>query len=90
MNYQANSARYESMSYKRSGKSGVLLPAVSLGLWKNFGGEVPLEQSRKMVLRALDLGITHFDMANNDGPPYDFNQGNIRSYLEEGFAPLSG
>ncbi|WP_455663368.1 aldo/keto reductase [Pradoshia sp.] len=70
MHYQANSTRYETMSYKRSGNSGILLPAISLGLWKNFGSEAPLGRSREMVLKAFDLGITHFDLANNYGPPY--------------------
>lgn len=70
MNYEASSTRYETMPYRRSGRSGVLLPAISLGLWKNFGGEVPLEQSREMIRKAFDLGITHFDLANNYGPPY--------------------
>jgi L-glyceraldehyde 3-phosphate reductase len=57
------------MRYNRSGRSGLKLPAVSLGLWHNFGGVDPLEISRAMVLRAFDLGITHFDLANNYGPP---------------------
>ncbi|PQD95684.1 L-glyceraldehyde 3-phosphate reductase [Pradoshia eiseniae] len=87
MNYQANSARYESMSYRRSGKSGVLLPAISLGLWKNFGGEVPFEQSRKMVLRAFDLGITHFDLANNYGPPYGSAEETFGHILKKDLLP---
>ena len=87
MNYQANSARYESMSYRRSGKSGVLLPAISLGLWKNFGGEVPFEQSSKMVLRAFDLGITHFDLANNYGPPYGSAEETFGHILKKDLLP---
>jgi len=62
--------RYDRMSYRRSGRSGLRLPAISLGLWQNFGGEVPLEQCRAIVRRAFDLGVTHFDLANNYGPPY--------------------
>jgi L-glyceraldehyde 3-phosphate reductase len=62
--------RYERMPYRRCGRSGLLLPAVSLGLWQNFGGDRPLESSRAIVRRAFDLGITHFDLANNYGPPY--------------------
>src|SRR3954471_17658061 len=58
------------MQYRRSGRSGLQLPAISLGLWQNFGHETPLETSRAIVRRAFDLGITHFDLANNYGPPY--------------------
>ena len=69
MNYLPNESRYQSMRYNRSGCSGLKLPAVSLGLWHNFGGVDTFSNSRAMVLRAFDLGITHFDLANNDGPP---------------------
>lgn len=69
MNYLSNSTRYESMQYRRSGRSGLKLPAVSLGLWHNFGGVDIFSNSRDMVLRAFDLGITHLDLANNYGPP---------------------
>lgn len=69
MNYIASESRYQSMQYRRSGRSGLKLPAVSLGLWHNFGGVDVYENSRSMVLRAFDLGITHFDLANNYGPP---------------------
>ncbi|MEV0717153.1 L-glyceraldehyde 3-phosphate reductase [Asanoa sp. NPDC050611] len=62
--------RYERMSYRRTGRSGLKLPAVSLGLWQNFGGERPLETQRAIVRRAFDRGVTHFDLANNYGPPY--------------------
>src|SRR5690242_7102112 len=68
--YLSKTDRYELMSYRRCGRSGILLPAVSLGLWHNFGGVDSLENSRAMLLRAFDLGITHFDLANNYGPPY--------------------
>jgi L-glyceraldehyde 3-phosphate reductase len=68
--YVAAADRYERMTYNRSGRSGLLLPAISLGLWHNFGHDRPLESSRAIVRRAFDLGITHFDLANNYGPPY--------------------
>ncbi len=69
MTYRAADNRYESMRYERTGHSGLKLPAVSLGLWHNFGGVDTFETSRAMLLRAFDLGITHFDLANNYGPP---------------------
>jgi L-glyceraldehyde 3-phosphate reductase len=69
MDYLPASNRYDSMTYRRSGRSGLLLPAISLGLWYNFGGVDPLENGRAMLRRAFDLGITHFDLANNYGPP---------------------
>jgi L-glyceraldehyde 3-phosphate reductase len=68
--YVADPGRYDGMDYRRTGRSGLKLPAMSLGLWQNFGGEKPLEHSRAIVRRAFDLGITHFDLANNYGPPY--------------------
>ncbi len=69
MTYLANESRYEAMHYRRCGRSGLKLPAVSLGLWHNFGGVDVYENSREIVLRAFDLGVTHFDLANNYGPP---------------------
>lgn len=69
MSYLPSSSRYQTMQYRRSGKSGLKLPAVSLGLWHNFGGVDIFSNSREMILRAFDLGITHFDLANNYGPP---------------------
>src|SRR5271167_650176 len=62
--------RYGSMTYHRCGRSGLLLPALSLGLWQNFGDDRPIETQRAILRRAFDLGITHFDLANNYGPPY--------------------
>ena len=62
--------RYDRMQYRRCGRSGLLLPAISLGLWQNFGGDRPLEDSRAILRRAFDLGVTHIDLANNYGPPY--------------------
>src|SRR5512143_1989619 len=67
--YRPNPARYDGMIYRRCGASGVLLPAVSLGLWHNFGAVDPFATARASVRRAFDLGITHFDLANNYGPP---------------------
>src|SRR5436305_1542865 len=70
MSYVPAEDRYDRMTYRRSGRSGLHLPAVSLGLWQNFGHDRPLDTSRAIVRRAFDLGITHFDLANNYGPPY--------------------
>lgn len=68
MSYLANPERYQSMEYRRCGNSGLQLPAISLGLWHNFGDTTLFDNSRDMLLRAFDLGITHFDLANNYGP----------------------
>jgi L-glyceraldehyde 3-phosphate reductase len=73
--------RYKHMQYRRSGRSGLLLPALSLGLWHNFGGEVPFESGRAIARRAFDLGITHFDLANNYGPPYGSAEENFGRIL---------
>src|ERR671924_992774 len=70
MTYVPAPGRYERMRYRRCGRSGIKLPEISLGLWQNFGTERPLEHSRAILRRAFDLGITHFDLANNYGPPY--------------------
>jgi L-glyceraldehyde 3-phosphate reductase len=70
MTYVADDQRYERMAYRRSGRSGLQLPVISLGLWHNFGHDRPLETGRAILRRAFDLGITHFDLANNYGPPY--------------------
>ena len=67
--YQAEESRYDKMSYKRCGNSGILLPRVSLGMWQNFGAEKPLPEQKEIIFRAFDLGITHFDLANNYGAP---------------------
>ena len=67
--YQADDSRYDKMSYKRCGNSGILLPRVSLGMWQNFGTEKPLTEQKEIIFRAFDLGITHFDLANNYGAP---------------------
>jgi len=70
MSYMPAVDRYAGMTYRRCGRSGLQLPALSLGLWQNFGGDRPLEVSRAIIRRAFDLGVTHFDLANNYGPPY--------------------
>lgn len=85
--FSANSDRYERMQYRRSGRSGLKLPAVSLGLWHNFGGVDPLENGRAMLRRAFDLGITHFDLANNYGPPPGSAEENFGRLLRQDFRP---
>ena len=77
--------RYQSMIYRRCGRSGLLLPPVSLGLWQNFGDDRPLETQRSVLRRAFDLGITHFDLANNYGPPYGSAETNFGRILREDF-----
>jgi L-glyceraldehyde 3-phosphate reductase len=76
-----NEDRYQGMQYRRSGRSGLKLPAISLGLWQNFGGDAPIERQRAIVRRAFDLGITHFDLANNYGPPYGSAEDNFGRLL---------
>ncbi len=88
MTYTPASARYERMLYNRVGRSGLKLPAVSLGLWQNFGHNRPLDASRAIVRRAFDLGITHFDLANNYGPPYGSAEENFGRLLRDDFALL--
>jgi L-glyceraldehyde 3-phosphate reductase len=85
--YIANEQRYDTMQYRRCGKSGLRLPAISLGLWHNFGGADVFENSRAMVRRAFDLGITHFDLANNYGPPYGSAEANFGEILRLDLAP---
>ncbi len=79
--------RYERMPYRRTGRSGLLLPAISLGLWWNFGHDRPLETSRAIVRRAFDLGITHFDLANNYGPPYGSAEETFGVLVEQDLRP---
>ena len=85
--YQALDSRYETMSYRRSGKSGIQLPLISLGLWHNFGGVDNFENARAMLRRAFDLGITHFDLANNYGPPYGSAEENFGVIFKKDFLP---
>jgi L-glyceraldehyde 3-phosphate reductase len=82
MTFVPAAERYGSMQYRRTGRSGLLLPAVSLGLWHNFGGDRPLDTQRAIIRRAFDLGITHFDLANNYGPPYGSAEENFGRILE--------
>jgi L-glyceraldehyde 3-phosphate reductase len=86
--YAAREDRYERMPYRRCGRSGLLLPAISLGLWQNFGDSRPLEHSRAILRRAFDLGITHFDLANNYGPPYGTAELNFGRLLAQDFRHL--
>jgi L-glyceraldehyde 3-phosphate reductase len=85
--YIAADDRYESMPYRRCGRSGLKLPAISLGLWQNFGDDFPLQNSRAILRRAFDLGITHFDLANNYGPPYGSAEKNFGRIFAEDFKP---
>ncbi len=87
MSYAAAADRYESMTYRRCGRSGIKLPLLSLGLWQNFGSERPLETQRAILRRAFDLGITHFDLANNYGPPYGSAEENFGRVLATDFKP---
>jgi L-glyceraldehyde 3-phosphate reductase len=87
MSYSAAERRYESMPYRRTGRSGLKLPAVSLGLWQNFGDISPLDTQRAILRRAFDLGVTHFDLANNYGPPYGSAETNFGRIFAEDFAP---
>jgi L-glyceraldehyde 3-phosphate reductase len=85
--YRADPGRYERMSYRRVGASGIQLPAISLGLWQNFGDDRPLAARRAILRRAFDLGITHFDLANNYGPPYGAAETNFGRIFGEDFRP---
>ena len=87
MSYLADSNRYDDMPYRRVGRSGLHLPAVSLGLWQNFGDVDPLATQRAILRRAFDLGVTHFDLANNYGPPYGSAETNFGRIFAEDFKP---
>jgi L-glyceraldehyde 3-phosphate reductase len=87
MAYRAADDRYDSMTYRRTGRSGLDLPAISLGLWHNFGDEMPFDRQRAILRRAFDLGITHFDLANNYGPPYGSAETNFGRHLADDFTP---
>lgn len=87
MSYLANPERYQSMEYRRCGNSGLQLPAISLGLWHNFGDTTLFDNSREMLLRAFDLGITHFDLANNYGPPPGSAETNFGRVLQHDLLP---
>src|SRR3984885_9352866 len=85
--YVPDKGRYEQIQYRRCGRSGLQLPAISLGLWQNFGDDRPLATSRSIIRRAFDLGITHFDLANNYGPPYGSAEINFGRIYEEDLRP---
>ncbi|MEU9891784.1 L-glyceraldehyde 3-phosphate reductase [Sphaerisporangium sp. NPDC051011] len=87
MTYSASSDRYERQPYNRSGRSGLKLPAVSLGLWHNFGDDKPIETQRATLRRAFDLGVTHFDLANNYGPPAGSAERNFGQIFAQDFRP---
>ena len=87
MGYQPDKNRYRTMEYRRCGRSGIRLPAISLGLWHNFGDTTLIENSRQLLQRAFDLGITHFDLANNYGPPPGSAERNFGRILQEDFLP---
>ncbi|WP_122262099.1 L-glyceraldehyde 3-phosphate reductase [Ornithinimicrobium cerasi] len=88
MTYLPSESRYDSMQYRRVGRSGLDLPAVSLGLWHNFGDDVPFERQEQVLRKAFDLGITHLDLANNYGPPYGAAEENVARHLRRSFAGL--
>src|SRR5579864_5409400 len=87
MTYLAADDRYSRLPYRRCGRSGVLLPEVSLGLWQNFGDGKPIDQQRAVIRRAFDLGVTHFDLANNYGPPYGSAEINFGRIMREDLRP---
>ncbi|HEX2866887.1 MAG TPA: L-glyceraldehyde 3-phosphate reductase [Ignavibacteriales bacterium] len=87
MSYLPSASRYEAMPYKRCGRTGLKLPLISLGLWMNFGGVNVYENSRNMLFRAFDLGITHFDLANNYGPPYGSAEETFGRVMESDLRP---
>ncbi len=87
MTYRAADDRYQSMEYRRCGRSGIQLPLVSLGVWHNFGDARPADEIEAMLTRAFDLGITHFDLANNYGPPYGSAETNVGRVLRGPLAP---
>ena len=87
MHYLPHTARYETMPYRRCGRSGLDLPAISLGLWQNFGGADVFETGRAILRRAFDLGVTHFDLANNYGPPYGSAEENFGRVMAADFRP---
>jgi L-glyceraldehyde 3-phosphate reductase len=87
MSYLASADRYDQTPYRRCGRSGILLPEVSLGLWQNFGDAQPLETQKEILFRAFDLGVTHFDLANNYGPPYGAAEVNFGAVMRSDLRP---
>jgi L-glyceraldehyde 3-phosphate reductase len=88
MTYVPATDRYDEMIYRKCGKSGIHLPAISVGLWQNFGGQRPLEDQREILRRAFDLGVTHFDLANNYGPPYGSAEQSFGRIMSSDFKPF--
>src|SRR3979411_274707 len=88
MSYVPAPDRYASTPYRRCGRRGLRLPPISFGLWQNFGGSRPIETSREIVRRAFDLGVTHFDLANNYGPPYGSAEETFGRLLATDLAPF--
>ena len=88
MSYEPDAKRYDGVHFRRSGKSGIVMPPISLGLWQNFGGVNVLETQRAVVRRAFDRGVTHFDLANNYGPPYGSAEENFGEILRKDFRGL--
>ena len=87
MTYIAAENRYDTMPYRRVGRSGLKLPAISLGLWHNFGDDKRFEEQRDILRRAFDLGVNHFDLANNYGPPDGSAETNFGRHLKDDFKP---
>src|ERR1035437_1647059 len=88
MNYVPDEQRYQQAEFRRCGRSGIVLPPVSLGLWQNFGGPDVFETGRAVIRRAFDRGVTHFDLANNYGPPYGSAEENFGEILRKDFCGL--
>ncbi len=88
MTYAPDSKRYDTMTYRRTGRSGLMLPEISLGLWQNFGDARPIETQRATLRRAFDLGVTHLDLANNYGPPYGSAESNFGKIFAQDFRPF--
>ena len=83
MAYSASKDRYDNLQYRRCGNSGIQLPSITLGLWHNFGGSKLAKESKKMIFRAFDRGVTHFDLANNYGPPYGSAEKNFGKIMNQ-------
>ena len=88
MSYKPNTKRYSQLNYRRCGRSGLLLPPITLGLWHNFGGKNMSNESKKMIFRAFDRGVTHFDLANNYGPPYGSAEINFGKLMSSDLRPF--
>ncbi len=88
MSYLPNKKRYDQLSYRRCGQSGLQLPLITLGLWHNFGGKNMSNESKKMIFRAFDRGVTHFDLANNYGPPYGSAESNFGKLMNSDLRPF--